>query len=186
QVLTTTPLAGMKNLTRLKLNSTRVTDAGLLGVRKLKNLQTLDLTGARVTANGFRSIKAALPHTLVSGSPRIISSSSRPTLNTASVKVFVKGRLNNAAKIQLLGKLKSAAGIPLFTFYVIADQEDGTLFELSPVDDTKKLADQLVAAKLGKVSDVDVANRRLTLKLAKPTAKKKTKTKPKTGKTAQR
>jgi hypothetical protein len=43
------------------LRATQITDAGLVHLKKLKQLETLTLTGARVTDAGVADLQAALP-----------------------------------------------------------------------------------------------------------------------------
>jgi len=50
-------LAGLKNLTTLRLRNTKVTDAGLKELTNLTNLTTLDLAGTRVTDEGLKELK---------------------------------------------------------------------------------------------------------------------------------
>ncbi len=52
----------LPRLTKLELSYTRISDKGVEHLAALKSLKTLHLTGTRVTAEGVKTIKAALPN----------------------------------------------------------------------------------------------------------------------------
>ncbi|HOM17260.1 MAG TPA: leucine-rich repeat domain-containing protein, partial [Thermoguttaceae bacterium] len=54
-------LAGMKNLQVLVLGKTRITDAGLVHLAGMKNLQELDLWRTQITDAGLEKLRKALP-----------------------------------------------------------------------------------------------------------------------------
>ena len=57
----------MKQLSRLWLADTQVTDSGLKYLKPLTTLQRVDLTGTRVTREGIEELIAALPNLKVTG-----------------------------------------------------------------------------------------------------------------------
>ena len=54
-------LRGLTKLQELGLNSTQVTDAGLVHLRGLTQLRHLDVRNTRVTDTGVNDLKRALP-----------------------------------------------------------------------------------------------------------------------------
>ena len=55
-------LKGMTNLQNLQLLETRITDAGLVHLKGLTGLQTLGLRGTQVTDQGVADLQKALPN----------------------------------------------------------------------------------------------------------------------------
>ncbi len=53
--------AGCKELTRLSLEGTKVSDAGLAHVKDCNNLKSLDVRGTKVSAAGIETLRKALP-----------------------------------------------------------------------------------------------------------------------------
>jgi hypothetical protein len=58
-------LAGLKNLSILALNSSKVTDVGLRELERLHNLTQLYLHGTRVTNDGFAALRESLPKCMI-------------------------------------------------------------------------------------------------------------------------
>ena len=56
----------MSNITRLQLSHTLVTDAGLLSLRSLQDLEYLNLTDTKITDTGLRALEQ-LPKGVSSG-----------------------------------------------------------------------------------------------------------------------
>ena len=54
-------LKGMANLETLILSDTKVTDAGLVHLKTLTNLRDLDLRNTKVTDEGVKGLQVALP-----------------------------------------------------------------------------------------------------------------------------
>jgi hypothetical protein len=54
-------VAGLPKLRELWVAGTAVSDAGLEHLRGLKHLKTLDVGGTKVTAEGWKRLRAALP-----------------------------------------------------------------------------------------------------------------------------
>jgi Leucine-rich repeat (LRR) protein len=169
-ITNTTALKGMTKLKSLRLYSTSLNDAGLTGLIALKSLKTLDLQRTQLTLNGFNRVKLALRGTQVTGTPRVISTSYTrpPTISsTNTVKLIIKGSMDNSAKRALLEKLKVASAVTTFSFYSIYDTEAGTVFELSPISDPKLFATQLKTAKVATATKIDTVKRELTIELLK-------------------
>ena len=55
----------MDKVTRLYLNGTKITDAGLKDLVKLKRLESLWLLGTKITVAGIAEFKKALPNCLI-------------------------------------------------------------------------------------------------------------------------
>jgi hypothetical protein len=55
----------MKDLKRLGLDDTQVTDAGLAQVREMTGLEILSLCGTRMTKAGLANLKVAVPKTYI-------------------------------------------------------------------------------------------------------------------------
>jgi hypothetical protein len=51
----------MKQLKKLSLFQTQVTDAGVPHLKRLSNLETLLISGSKITETGTRELQAALP-----------------------------------------------------------------------------------------------------------------------------
>ena len=54
-------LTAFKNLTDLRLNDIKATDAGLIPLKSLDKLAVLSVNGTKLSANGLNEIQTALP-----------------------------------------------------------------------------------------------------------------------------
>jgi hypothetical protein len=54
-------LAGLTNLESLSIESTAVTDKGLVHLSRMTNLEDLSLNGTKVTATGIENLQKSLP-----------------------------------------------------------------------------------------------------------------------------
>ena len=61
-------LAAMKQLRRLRLSNTPISDAGLVHLEGLPKLETLNLYGTNVTKVGISKLQAALPNCVIRSS----------------------------------------------------------------------------------------------------------------------
>ena len=51
-------IAGFKNLVRINLTQTRITDQGLILLKGINKLQYLNLTGTKITGKGLLALKS--------------------------------------------------------------------------------------------------------------------------------
>ena len=109
-------LAGLKDLRRLMLRDTLVTDEGLQYLKDLPNLEELDLSGTRVTDKGIeylRNLKSLRRLNLLSSTASDAAMDVLAGLPHLEVLNLYRTKITNSgvAKLQALKELKDVQGV---------------------------------------------------------------------------